>query len=183
MCRASKLPDVPRYRLRHVGPSSSVLRPKLRNHPQMFWPKPSNMSCKAQPHNAKLWARQAFHLRRPDGLYLVLPHFLTWPPLMHRLQVHDFVLLFLDHADLTWSRRLSGPSNQAYLSLHHPKATLAKTFRVCSSPATTQIKPHVTSVIPCQESVCTILPITRHWEVTIHWFSDTPGPLSWAWYT
>ena len=35
-----------------------------------------------------------------------------------------------------------GPSNQAYLSLHSSEAAMAKTFRTCSSPAPTLIKPH-----------------------------------------
>lgn len=35
-----------------------------------------------------------------------------------------------------------GPSNQAYLSLLPSEAAMAKTFRACSSPAPTLIKPH-----------------------------------------
>jgi hypothetical protein len=33
--------------------------------------------------------------------YSVLPRSLTWSPPLHRLLVHDFILLFLHHADCT----------------------------------------------------------------------------------
>ena len=58
--------------------------------------------------------------------------------------------------------RPPGPSNQAYLSLHTLEATQAKTFRACSSPAPTQIKPHPTPAILGQESVHTTLSTTHH---------------------
>jgi hypothetical protein len=51
----------------------------------------------------------------------ILPRSLTWSSPMHQLLVHDKVLLLLHHEDRTWFRCSSGPSNQACLSLHHPK--------------------------------------------------------------
>jgi hypothetical protein len=76
--------------------------------------------------------------------------------------------------------RPSGHSNQSYLSLHHPEATLAKTFHTCSSPATTQTKPHPTLVVLDQESVHTMLSITHHWGATIQ-MSDHPPFLECSW--
>jgi hypothetical protein len=75
--------------------------------------------------------------------------------------------------------RPSGHSNQPYLSLHHPEATLAKTFHTCSSPATTQTKPHPALVVLGQESVHTMLSITHHWGATIHRSSDAHGSQLW----
>jgi hypothetical protein len=57
-------------------------------------------------------------------VYSVLPHSLIWPPPMHELHVHDFVLRFLHYAARTWSHRPQTTSNQAYLSLHHPEGHL-----------------------------------------------------------
>jgi hypothetical protein len=157
-------------------PSGSVLRLKLRNHCGLIlWPNQQTLRTR---HG--LTTLSSKHMKPftsgAQTVYSVLPHSLTWPPPLHRLHVHDFVLLFLHHADRTWSRRLSGPSNQAYLSLHHPKATLAKTSFSCSSPTTTQTKSHPASAILGQESVHSMLSITHYWEATIHWSSNTPSP-------
>jgi hypothetical protein len=98
---ASKLPDAPRYRLRHARPYGSVLRPKPRNPPPMvLWPnhqtpriRPGLTTPSVEP--AKPFTSGA------QTVYSVLPRFLTWLPPMHRLHVHDFVLLFLHHAART----------------------------------------------------------------------------------
>ena len=60
----------------------------------------------------------------------------------HRLHVHDFILLFLHHADRTWSHLAIGSLEPSLLVSHSSEATLAKTFHDCSSPAPMQIKPH-----------------------------------------
>ena len=80
----------------------------------------------------------------------------------------------------TRSCRPPGPSNQAYLSLHYSEATLAKTFRACSSPATTQTKPHRPPAVLGQELVHTTLSITHHTRSNLStstrtpWFSISP---------
>jgi hypothetical protein len=58
--------------------------------------------------------------------------------------------------------QLPVPSSRAYLSLHSSEATQANTFRACSSPALTQIKPQPAPAILSQESVHTTLSITHH---------------------
>jgi hypothetical protein len=74
-------------------PLCSALWSKLRN-PTVFWWTVENPACKAQPHLAKHRARQAFHLWLPDGLLGVAP-FNNLATTLHRLRVHEFVLLFL----------------------------------------------------------------------------------------
>jgi hypothetical protein len=69
---------------------------------------------------------------------------------------------FCHHAARTWPCRPPGPSNQAYLSSPHLEALPATTFRACSSPAPTPIKPQPTPAILSQESVHTTLSITHH---------------------
>ena len=109
----------------------------------------------AQPHHTKLRARQAFHLRRPDGL-LSLASFVDLAATMYRLWFCGKPLnpderhrsppapprlrlaRSCQHVNRTRSVWSPGPSNQAYLSLHTSEATMAKTFRACSSPAPMQ---------------------------------------------
>jgi hypothetical protein len=55
-----------------------------------------------------------------------------------------------------------GRSNEAYLSSPHLEASPAMTFRACSSPAPTPIKPQPAPAILSQESVHTTLSITHH---------------------
>jgi hypothetical protein len=55
-----------------------------------------------------------------------------------------------------------GPSNEAYLSSPHLEVSLATTFRACSSPAPTRVKPQPEPAILSQESVHTTLSITHH---------------------
>jgi hypothetical protein len=47
------------------------------------------------------------------------------------------------HAARTWLRWPPGPLNQAYLSSPHLEASPAMTFRACSSPAPTLVKPQL----------------------------------------
>jgi hypothetical protein len=55
----------------------------------------------------------------------------------------------------------TGPSNEAYLSSPHLEASPATTFRACSSPAPTQVKPQPAPAILSQESVHTTLSNTH----------------------
>jgi hypothetical protein len=66
------------------------------------------------------------------------------------------------HAACTWIRWPPGPSNQAYLSSPHLEASPTMTFRTCSSPAPTPVKPQPAPAILSQESVHTTLSITQH---------------------
>jgi hypothetical protein len=66
------------------------------------------------------------------------------------------------HAARTRPRWPPGPSNEAYLSSPHLEASPATTFRACSSPAPTRVKPQPAPAILSQESVHTTLSITRH---------------------
>jgi hypothetical protein len=66
------------------------------------------------------------------------------------------------HAARTWPHWPPGPSNEAYLSSPHLEASPATTFRACSSPAPTRVKPQPAPAILSQESVHTTLSITHH---------------------
>jgi hypothetical protein len=66
------------------------------------------------------------------------------------------------HAARTWPCWPPGPSNEAYLSSPHLEASPAMTFRACSSPAPTPVKPQPAPAILSQESVHTTLLITHH---------------------
>jgi hypothetical protein len=66
------------------------------------------------------------------------------------------------HATRTWSRCPPGHSNQAYFSAPHLETSPASTFRACSLPAPTPIKPQPAPTILGQESVHTTLSITHH---------------------
>jgi hypothetical protein len=66
------------------------------------------------------------------------------------------------HAARTRPRWPPGPSNEAYLFSPHLEASPATTFRACSSPAPTQVKPQPAPAILSQESVHTTLSITHH---------------------
>jgi hypothetical protein len=84
------------------------------------------------------------------------------------------------HAARTWPRWPPGPSNEAYLSSPHLEASPATTFRACSWPAQTSVKPQPAPAILSQESVHTTLSITHH---TRKWPSTGPrtthGPQYW----
>jgi hypothetical protein len=66
------------------------------------------------------------------------------------------------HVARTWPRWSPGPSNKDYLSSPHLEAIPAMTFRACSSPTPTLVKPQPVPVILRQESVHTMLSITHH---------------------
>jgi hypothetical protein len=98
---ASKLPDAPGYRLCHARPLGSVLRPKPRNPPLMvLWPNHQTPRTRPGPTTPSVELAKPF-TSGARTVYSVLPRSLTWPPPMHRLHVHDFVLLFLHHAART----------------------------------------------------------------------------------
>jgi hypothetical protein len=87
------------------------------------------------------------------------------------------------HAAHTWLRWPSGPSNEAYLSSPHLKASPATTFHTCSSPAPTLVKLQPAPAILSQESVHTALSITHHTRKrpsTGPW--TTHGPQSPPWW-
>jgi hypothetical protein len=65
------------------------------------------------------------------------------------------------HAARSWPRWPPGPSNEAYLSSLHLEASPATTFRACSSPAPTPVKPQRALAILSEESVHTTLSITH----------------------
>jgi hypothetical protein len=71
---------------------------------------------------------------------------------LYQETVHDFILLFMP----------PGPSNEAYLCSPHLEASPATTFRACSSPSPTRVKPQPAPAILSQESVHTMLSITHH---------------------
>jgi hypothetical protein len=66
------------------------------------------------------------------------------------------------HAACTWLHWPLGLSNEAYLSSPHLEASLATTFRACSSPAPTPVKSQPAPAILGQELVDTMLSITHH---------------------
>jgi hypothetical protein len=60
------------------------------------------------------------------------------------------------------------------LSSPHLEASLATTFRACSSPAPTSVKLQPTPAIISQE----LVHIMSHQEANIHWSRTTHGPQS-----
>jgi hypothetical protein len=66
------------------------------------------------------------------------------------------------HAARTWLCWPPGPSNEAYLSSPHLQASPATTFRTCSSPAPTPVKPQPAPAILSQVLVHITLSITHH---------------------
>jgi hypothetical protein len=90
------------------------------------------------------------------------------------------------HAACIWLHWPPGPSNQAYLSSPHQEASPAMTFRTCSSPAPTPVKPQPAPVILSQEFVHTTLSITHHTRKrpstspqTTHGFQSPPWWVHW----
>jgi hypothetical protein len=81
---------------------------------------------------------------------------------LNQKTIHDSILLFMPPCGRTRPHLPPGPSNEAYLSSPHLEASPATTFRACSSPAPTPIKPHPAPAILSQESVHTTLSITYH---------------------
>jgi hypothetical protein len=81
---------------------------------------------------------------------------------LYQETVHDFILLFMPPCSPHLTPLATGPSNEAYLSSPHLEASPATTFRACSSPAPTPVKPEPAAAILSQESVHTTLSITHH---------------------
>jgi hypothetical protein len=121
---ASKLPDTPGSRLRRVGPSDLVLRPKPRNHPLMA-----------------LWANHQTPRARP-GLQ---PSLLTRPPPCTGSIVHDFVLLVSPPCGPHLVRPSTRSLEPSLLVSPSPGGpSRLKTFHARSSPATTRTTPQPT---------------------------------------
>jgi hypothetical protein len=76
--------------------------------------------------------------------------------------VHDFILPFLPPCGPHLTHWPQGPLNKAYLSSPHLEASPATSFRTCSSPAPTLVKPQPAPAILSQELVHTTLSITHH---------------------
>jgi hypothetical protein len=158
---ASKLPNEPEYHLWHVGPSSSILRPKLRKHLWMvLW---SNKQTKhtnqtTSPHQVS--SMQLFHTRRPYSLF-DLASFLNLASASH-LPVHDIILLFCTMQTTLELVVHWVPRTKSTCLFITPEATLVKTFHTCSSIATMQTKPHATPTTLGQELVHTKLSINHH---------------------
>jgi hypothetical protein len=75
---------------------------------------------------------------------------------------HDFILLFMPPCGSHLTPLATGPWNEAYFSSPHVDASPATTFRACSSPAPTPVKPQPAPAILSQELVHTMLSITHH---------------------
>jgi hypothetical protein len=121
---ASKLPDTPGSRLRCVGPSHLVLRPKPRNRPPMI-----------------LWANHQTPRARPG----LPPSLLTRPPPCTGSIVHDFVLLVSPPCGPHLVPLSTGSLETSLLVSPSPGGPSGlKTFRARSSPATTRTRPQPT---------------------------------------
>jgi hypothetical protein len=76
--------------------------------------------------------------------------------------VHDFVLLLLPTCGPHLTPLATGSIELSLLVLSTLGDPLAMTFRACSSPAPTPVKPKPTPAILSQDSVHTTLSITHH---------------------
>jgi hypothetical protein len=121
---ASKLPDMLGSRLRRVGPSDLVLRPKPRNYPPMV-----------------LWANHQTPRARPG----LPPSLLIRPPPRTGSIVHDFVLLVSSPCGPHLVPPSSGSLEPILLVSPSPGGpSRLKTSRARSSPATTRTRPQPT---------------------------------------
>ena len=113
-----------RIRLRRVGPSDLVLRPKPRNRPPMV-----------------LWANHQTPRARPG----LPPSLLTRPPPCTGSIVHDFVLLISPPCGPHLVPLSTGSLEPSLLVSPSPGGpSRLKTFRARSSPATTRTRPQPT---------------------------------------
>jgi hypothetical protein len=80
---------------------------------------------------------------------------------LYQETVHDFILLFMPPCGPHLTHWPPSPSKEAYLYSPHLEASPATTFRACSSPAPTRVKPQPAPAILSQESVRTTLSITH----------------------
>jgi hypothetical protein len=111
-------------RLRRVGPSNLVLRPKPRNRPPMV-----------------LWANHQTPRARPG----FPPSLLTRPPPCTGSIVHDFVLLISPPCGPHLVPLSTGSFELSLLVSPSPGGpSRLKTFRARSSPATTRTRPQPT---------------------------------------
>jgi hypothetical protein len=76
--------------------------------------------------------------------------------------IHDFILLFLPPCGLHLASLATGSPDPSRLVFSTLEASPAMTFRACSSPTPTPVKPQPALVILSQESVHTTLSITHH---------------------
>jgi hypothetical protein len=121
---ASKLPDTPGSRLRRVGPSDLVLRPKPIKCPPMV-----------------LWANHQTPRARPG----LPPSLLTRPPPCTGSIVHDFILLVSPPCGPHLVPPSTGSLEPSRLVSPSPGGpSRLKTFRAHSSPATTRTRPQPT---------------------------------------
>jgi hypothetical protein len=121
---ASKLPDTLGSRLRRVGHSDLVLRPKSRNCPPMV-----------------LWANH----QTPRARSGLPPSLLTRPPPCTGSTVHDFVLLVSPPCDPHLVPPYTVSLEPSLLVSPSPGGpSRLKTFHTRSSPATTRTRPQPT---------------------------------------
>jgi hypothetical protein len=76
--------------------------------------------------------------------------------------VHNFILLFLPPCGPHLTPLATGSLEPSLLVFSTPGGLTGKTFRACSSPAPTPVKPQPAPAILSQELVHTTLSITRH---------------------
>jgi hypothetical protein len=95
---------------------------------------------------------------RQSPLMTRLPHS-PGSTLVLRLNKKPYMQAYLPSPHMVAS---PGPSNEAYLPSPHMEASPTMTFRACSSPAPTPVKPQPAPAILSQESVHTTLSITHH---------------------
>jgi hypothetical protein len=105
-------------------PSSTSSIPNASNMPHDTLPR----ECCASQSSTLRIARESSHA--PNWFQLkanknILALFNELATNLHRLLVHNFVLLFLPPCGPHLTRRPPGPSNQTYLSLHSSEATQA----------------------------------------------------------
>jgi hypothetical protein len=86
-----------------------------------------------------------------DFILLFMPP--CGPHLTQLATVHDFILLFMPPCGLHLTQLATGS---------HLEASPATTFRACSSPAPTPVKPQPAPAVLSQESSHTTLSITHH---------------------
>ena len=104
---------------------------------------------------------QVFRFRRPDSL-LNLALFLDLAATSAPAPCSQLRLALLAPCGPHLIPSSTGSLELGLLASPSPEASQAKTFRACSSPATTQTKPLPTPTILGQESVHTTLSITHH---------------------
>jgi hypothetical protein len=76
--------------------------------------------------------------------------------------VHDFILLLMPPCGPHLIPLATGSPERSLLVFSTPRGLTATTFRTCSSPAATAVKPQPAPAILSQELVHTTLSITHH---------------------